>query len=424
MKLALDLRRSIALWFLFLGLLLVSGYSMLSNHYFVRGMDNIQALHMERAAQYFLSLPQSERQQPYSLFGFDVTDDWQQIPQAYRSEFATPPASSKLIKFFQERSPNEEQLPNLLFLFHYQQGNQHAYVTHKVSRQTMSQMVGNNARSSRRNLLLISISAALALSLVIWLTLHRVSGPVSKLLQWTRTLNANTLKQPAPNFTFPELNQLAQLIKESLSSAQESLEREHRFLRHTSHELRTPITTIRNNVELLRKLQISQPENLAQQQQVTDRLDRASLTMKYLTETLLWLSRDSYEELIKSNVLLPELIQQLSEEMGYLLKDKPVSVQLTTSPHAMMLPEVAARIVLGNLIRNAFQHSWEGTVYIEQDGPNVCIRNSDANAPGEEDLGFGLGLNLTEQLCQRLDWQYHNESQNGERRAVVRFNND
>ncbi|MEB3733551.1 histidine kinase dimerization/phospho-acceptor domain-containing protein [Halopseudomonas pachastrellae] len=60
--------------------------------------------------------------------------------------------------------------------------------------------------------------------------------------------------------------------------------------RFTSHELRTPISVIRANVELLERLRAQSRIDPAMEQQALDRIDRASLTMQHLTETLLWLA--------------------------------------------------------------------------------------------------------------------------------------
>ncbi len=72
---------------------------------------------------------------------------------------------------------------------------------------------------------------------------------------------------------------------------------------------------------------------------------------------------------------------------------------------------MAARIVLGNLIRNAFQHTWKGQVIISQQGSQISIINRQFNADidvAPTELGFGLGLQLTAQLTEKLGWPYQN----------------
>lgn len=421
MRFVLSLRWFLGLTFLLLALSLVAGYSMLSADYFLRGMDNITALQMEKAAQEYLEkTPQSQRQKPYTVLGYTVFPHWQQVPETIRHQaISAPEQSNELIKIFNGNRPVGKH--SIDFLFHYTMDSDSVYVTFRISPDTVSAMVESNSRANRQKLIMTSVSTALALSLIIWLLMRRISQPVNRLVDWTGNLDSDNLKASPPDFTYPELNQLALLIRKSLSSVQDSLDREHRFLRHTSHELRTPISVIRNNVELLRKLQRNGQDQNEQQQQVIERLDRSSLTMKHLTETLLWLSRDSAEDLPTTEVTLDELITQLAGDMQYLLKEKPVELVLDTETYRAVLPESVVRIVAGNLIRNAFQHTWEGSVIIRQRGSSIEITNPSEEEYSEDDLGFGLGLKLTEQLCEKLHWEYRNATRNSIRRATIIF---
>ncbi len=162
---------------------------------------------------------------------------------------------------------------------------------------------------------------------------------------------------------------LAELIRNSLSSVQQAVDREHRFLRHASHELRTPISTIRSNIELQRKLTQNREE--------------------------------------------------LAEEMTYLLSGKPVTTQISTRPYHCTVPLVPARIILGNLIRNAYQHCWEGAVVIDQYDNHITITNPvESSAPElmanlPEQTGYGLGLELTTTLSKRIGWHYESHQDLG-----------
>ncbi|MGD9217002.1 MAG: hypothetical protein PVJ84_19485, partial [Desulfobacteraceae bacterium] len=79
-----------------------------------------------------------------------------------------------------------------------------------------------------------------------------------------------------------------------------------------------------------------------------------------------------------------------------------------------------ARIVIHNLIRNAFQHTWRGTIRITQQNGTVDIVNDTAKENGNsEDMGFGLGLQLIEQLTARLNWPYSIITESERHRARV-----
>jgi signal transduction histidine kinase len=153
------------------------------------------------------------------------------------------------------------------------------------------------------------------------------------------------------------------------------------------------------------------PERIFQVDKVMDRIDRASLNMQYLTETLLWLSRQEMQTLPCKVLELDKLLEELVDEMSYLLDRKEVSLQVDTTPCTTQLPEFPVRIVLGNLIRNAFQHTWEGCISIKQEGSTVIVFNPQSPAGVEQhELGFGLGLQLTIRLTDKLGWKYVDDS--------------
>lgn len=410
MKRQIRLKWFITLVSLSLGIALVIGYSLLSANYFILGMDNMIASNMEQATlKYLKTTTAAEREQPSEYEGYPISRNWQQQPQEIQALFPHEPKENGVL--YKEKNADELTTSRgIFFTMRWNLDGEVLFISHHLSRKITSSMVHRNITHSLDTLIVISITSAIALAIIFWLVLRRVSKPVAALSQWTSDLNPDTLKQSIPDFSYSELNELAELIRTSLSSVEESLDREHRFLRHTSHELRTPISVIRSNIDLMHKLQdIDHPLADPRQQQVIDRIDRASMTMKHLTETLLWLNRDESEKLPEQTIQLDKLIQQLVEETRYLLKDKAVEIDLYTEPCTITLPEVAARIVLGNLIRNAFQHTWKGKVQIYQQSNRVEINNIQSDAADDNvDLGFGLGMQLTAQLAARLNWDYEN----------------
>jgi len=251
----------------------------------------------------------------------------------------------------------------------------------------------------------------LLISLLVWWLWRRMTQPVTELGAWARSLNETSLQQEIPDFRYRDLNEFAAIVRNSLVSVRDALDREQTFLRHASHELRTPISVIRNNIQLISTLKQRSAETETNPKELAaiERIDRASLTMKHLTETLLWLGREDHEDLPQTDVQLDQLLESLAEELKYLLQGKDVELEVTTEAHTSTLPEAAARIVFGNLIRNAFQHTWAGKVEIRQTGDLVTVVNTLESPDGDEsvaDLGFGLGLALTEKLCEQLGWKF------------------
>lgn len=427
----LRLKTQIILAFLLLGFTLVIGYSLLSANYFMRGMDNITLAHMARAASsYQEQVPAQQRSATQRYGGYFISERWETLPGDIREVFAEPPQQEmQLYKQFVQDEPGQ---PDHLYLaLRYTSEDHTLFVADMMNPVSAPQAPADDGFRSLQILMGLALFIVIALLVLLWWLVRHVSRPVTALGDWARQLDAERLKTPPPNFGFPELNELASLIHNSLNETQQTLDREQRFLSHASHELRTPISVIRNNLQLLRKMQQT-TDWTPRHQQAFARLERAGATMKHLTETLLWLSRDSQDNLTNNRFQLDELIQELVDEHRSLLHENQVSLHINTTPYPVELPEAPVRMVLSNLIRNAFIHCWEGDISIYQNGTEIVIENSDSGRLGDayptaqaandiQQTGFGLGLQLIRSLTTRLGWQYSSERVAGRYRARVYF---
>jgi len=424
MKSGLSLRAVLITSIVSLGLVLMIAYSMVSREHFIRGLDAAMATNMEKAARTFNQVvDEQNRQQAQEFSGFDISAQWSSMPAYARNAFANGP--NKTANLFKKEEGTWFGRPEVIvFAMRYDTPRGPLYISQKLSPPAASDMLPEAARQNREFTLTVSLLAAALIGIISWLLMRQVSRPMSALRAWTHSLDSNKLSQPIPDFSYPELNEMAELIRNSLSSVQEAIDRERQFLRHASHELRTPISTIRSNIELQRKIAQNR-DKLADEQSIIDRIDRASLSMKNLTETLLWLNHEPETPIQAQDVDLSELLRELAGEMTYLLAGKPVTTEVSTCPYHCTVPLVPARIILGNLIRNAYQHCWEGKVVIDQKDNLITITNPiEANEPElsanlPEQTGYGLGLQLTTSLSKRIGWHYEYQQQEKIHHVVV-----
>lgn len=437
MKRQMSLKWFLALSFLVLSVLLIIGYTVLSLRFYFRGMDRVIADHMAHAVKSHIDTgTEQDREQLSTVSGYLISRDWGQMPGEIQKAMDRPEevgvltVKKKHVKGLFSR-PNK-----IFFGMKLVHKSDVFYICHVGTRKTAAPLLGRHRKKNLHFLGGISLLTAFGIFLVVWFLLRQVERPVKALGHWAKRLTPDTLHAPRPDFSYPELNELAFLIQSSLSSVQDSLAREHRFLRHSSHELRTPISVIRNNVELLQKLEetfASKPARDSEtysaranrQKKIVDRIDRASLTMQHLTETLLWLNRDGEHRLLETDLDLESLVRKSAAETEYLLKDKGVEIRIETDPFRVKVPGVPARIVTGNLIRNAFQHTWQGSVTIKQVRDRIEIINDVLpENQRERDLGFGLGLELSRQLCEKLGWKFSSGFHKNGYRALVAFGSE
>lgn len=255
--------------------------------------------------------------------------------------------------------------------------------------------------------IIITIIILLSIGGLAWLLVRKVSTPVEELAGWAKTLPEHDASQ-APDFKYKELNQVAEQLQQALIEIRSSVDKEHQFLQQVSHELRTPLAIASGNIDILNLIGEHKPQT-EQEHNALGRLSNAITDMTQLTETILWLNRDleSLPELRK--IELKAMTLSVVEDNRYLLAVKKVEVEVTGSATEFESSPVLCSILLSNLIRNAFQHTFEGKVSIQLKGSEFQVSNenlSQTKDSGAEVYGFGLGLVLVEQIASRMQWAY------------------
>lgn len=262
----------------------------------------------------------------------------------------------------------------------------------------------------------------LALILVAVIRLgRRLSRPTDRLAGWADHLTLDNYSQPRPDFSFQELNRVADRLQGAFTRIGGFMEREHAFLRHASHELRTPVAVVKANVELMKKRELDPAIAMS-----LERIDRSAFNMQQMIETLLWLSREDGREIVISEVNVDDMLSTSCEELSFLLKGKPVDYVLQTGsePVVKMLPAGPFQILVNNLLRNAFQHTFEGEIIVRLHDDELEVENREygqSQTPQESDDSFGIGLELVHLLSKKMNWQVRLEPGNAGFKAVFSF---
>lgn len=445
----MKIRPSLRLYFFIsiflLGSAMAVGFSLLSVNYYIDGLDKgIKSVMRELS-----KTPNIEDGKPQHLLGFTIASRWQDTPDIIQQRFNEPPAMPDNLLKIKDQSSIFSMPENIYFVVQYKEPSSDAirYISRVMldkNRSTETQSDGPIKRFYW--ILFIGLAAIIIFAFLLIMIMQKIAKPIESLKVWAKSLDQDNIKNPLPDFTYNELNILASIVQTSLMATHKSLDREQRFLSYASHELRTPISVIRSNVDLLKRLNEKDP--LTCKQQLTlQRIERAGLTMSDLTDTLLWLSRtgnQEEQEVILEPVNLYEKINHLCDELNYLLNSKDVEVTIkceNSQDNSVEIAAIACHIVLSNLIRNAYQHTQQGNVHISLSGSRVTIINSneESNDHGVEntidntkdsakknsqqaELGYGLGLQLSEKIIKHQGWFYDIKNSEDYYQVSVEFN--
>jgi two-component system, OmpR family, sensor kinase len=190
------------------------------------------------------------------------------------------------------------------------------------------------------------------------------------------------------------LNQMLGRIEDAFDERTRSEERLRRFVGDASHELRTPVTTIRGYAELYRSGGLEDATELSEAMR---RTEQESLRMGALVDDLLLLARlDEGRPLELRPVALHVLAEDAVRDARAV--DPERSITATIDDRAEVLgDESRLRQVVGNLVRNALVHTPEGTPI------EVRVRRVDGNAVLEvHDDGAGMSEDVASKAFERF----------------------
>ncbi|MEV0840269.1 ATP-binding protein [Actinocatenispora sera] len=285
-----------------------------------------------------------------------------------------------------------------------------------VSRSELTQSVG-----LVRNVLLVAFPALVAvLGLVAWRAVGWTLRPVEALRRGAEEIaNAGS---PASRLPVPatgdEVARLATTLNGMLSRLTASQQRQRAFVADAAHELRSPVASIRTQLEVAQRLgdRADWPDVAGDLLVDTERLSR-------LTEDLLLLARsaDSDEAAARmarraERVDLAALVTDVADR--YETARVPVTALLDVPAEVHGDPAALARVV-GNLLDNAVRHAEtevvasvsvqgdEAVVVVTDDGPGIPPADRDRvfdrftrldDGRARDEGGSGLGLAIVAEL--------------------------
>lgn len=251
---------------------------------------------------------------------------------------------------------------------------------------------------------------------------RRAVSPITKLAELIEKFDFNTRDASELGLGHfsgshnSETQVLVDALQHFIERTNESLERERNFARYASHELRTPVAVIQGSVASLDLLELDGSPKRA-----VNRIQRASRHMGDLINTLLHLARNTVEKqdgvYTNVNALVTDLVAEALETL-----DKPnVSLKLHDSVQLQVASQEATlRIVLGNLIRNAYMYTEQGQVDISIMEDSISVSDTGSGLTEEEQRrifepfyrcdesggnGVGLGLALVKSTCENYSWK-------------------
>ncbi len=263
-------------------------------------------------------------------------------------------------------------------------------------RQELTDEIESSFRSSLTNALVIAgIAATLAAGIVSWFVSYRIVRPIRALVALSQRIASGHYEQRLHLATGDELSELVDNFNRMAASLAETEGMRQRLLGDVTHELKTPLTSIKGYMEGLQDGVLpATPETFQLIHHEADRLQR-------LVQDLQELSRVEAGQIPLEIVTCSpnQIVVPVLERMHPQFREKGITL---TSHIADDLPLIRADIdrvsqVLTNLLGNALQYTAEGgTVSLElsRSGSQLCFSICDS--------GVGLDASDVERIFQRF----------------------
>jgi len=273
-------------------------------------------------------------------------------------------------------------------------------------------------------LLMLAAGIVLVLAVALLITskaADAILGPVKRLTQRLAGINpAERGVRLADDFKDSDIGQIAHAFDAYLQRIDRFVEREQSFTSAASHELRTPLSVMMGAVDII---EINQPDHKTAR--AVARIKRACSDMHAFIEAALILSREE-DQTAKENSTthLHKMIRSVIEDQQARIEAQRVQVQVTLPEQTVIsAPESICKILVANLLRNALEHSAASNLFIALKGSRFSFHDNGQGIPANEiaDVfqrryttkpgGFGLGLYMVRQICDRFGWEVTIESE-------------
>ncbi len=295
------------------------------------------------------------------------------------------------------------------------------------------------ARAAWRSVLPLLLMAPLA-ALVIWWLAARNLAPLARLAGELRSRDAQSLAPLATGGLPDELSPLAAALNALLDRLRLSLDTQRAFVADAAHELRSPLTALKLQLELLRRAG-DEADRDAARAGIGAGIDRATR----LVEQLLALARSEPSAAAgpMERVDLAEIARRMVAETVPFAASRGIEFELVAARPAFVVGDpVALGLLLRNLVDNAARYSPPGSrveVGVGVDGGAVTLTVDDAG-PGipeadrqrvfdrfyrraeSGESGSGLGLAIVQSVATAHGARVAlDRSPRGGLRASVRF---
>jgi two-component system sensor histidine kinase TctE len=267
------------------------------------------------------------------------------------------------------------------------------------------------------------------IALVVVLVVQRATRPVRLLSSQLRARPEGDLTPLGAAQAPRELLPLLDATNEVMARLEHLLEHQKRFVRDTSHQLRTPLAVLKAQVQSGLRGDVPPQQALAE---ISDTVDRATV----LANQMLALAKvEQLRQAASGTADLSEAVRAMALELAPLVAAKDIDFEIDTQPAPVRAHEWMLRELARNLLHNAIRYSPPGgllsvrvlvdrnaaALTVADSGPGVTAelqaRLFQPFSAGDVRSGSGLGLAICQEIVRALGGTISLENRENHRRV-------
>lgn len=189
-----------------------------------------------------------------------------------------------------------------------------------------------------------------------------IARPIRQIDAAIRRLGGGQLRVPVAVSGPQDLEQLGERLEWMRRELLDVEQQKNRFLRQVSHELKTPLTALREGAELLSEEAVGKltPE----QREIAEILRHNSVELQKLIEDLLSFGASQFRKVTVDlgPVDVREVIGRVAEDQGLAIRARGLTLDIAAADVMIPADSEKLRVVLDNLLSNAVKYSPPGGV--------------------------------------------------------------
>jgi two-component system phosphate regulon sensor histidine kinase PhoR len=252
--------------------------------------------------------------------------------------------------------------------------------------------------------ILISIMITLAVSIFLAQRFARsVTKPLHEIAEEMLKLKEENPEFHFKHYKYAEMNVIAETTLKMSQSVKESMDHiefekmvRQEFFSNASHELKTPLTSVRGYLELMEN---GMAKDEKMKKDFMSRIKKETVNMTNLINDILMISRleTKEAEVVLSDVRICPLIREVCASLEPLAQECQVTVNMNCRPLMMYANTQQLRELFSNLITNAIKYNKPGgtvKVTVNSEAQEIVII--------VEDTGVGIPEDARQRVFERF----------------------